>query len=107
MHLERTGVRSFFDLRLAGQDREHDLDIDHRLLDLAIDQAHEIQRLIQLDHHRIDHDEIADGIGPGGNAVSAKHHRRGEANGENDCLSGIEHCERGVGFDAGDLVALH
>ena len=33
------------------------------LLDLAIDHAHEVQRLIELNHDRVDHDEIADSVG--------------------------------------------
>ncbi len=62
-HLQSRRARLVLDLRIARQHAEHDLDIGHRLLDLAIDHAHEIQRLIELDHHGVDHDEIADRIG--------------------------------------------
>ena len=47
-HFERLGARLILDLRLAGEDCKHRFDVDHRLLDLAIDHAHEIQRLIEL-----------------------------------------------------------
>jgi len=52
------------------------------LLDLAIDHAHEVQRLVELDHHGVDHDEIADGVGTGADAVGAHHHGHREPDGE-------------------------
>ena len=106
-HLERTGVRGILDLGLALQDRKHDLDIDHRLLDLAVEQPHEIQRLIELDHHGVDHDEIADRVGAALDADGAEHHRPRQPEGEDDRLPGIEDGERGVGLDARVLVARH
>ena len=107
MHLQRLGARSVLDLGLARQHREHDLDVDHRLLDLAIDQAHEIQRLVELDHHGVDHDEIADGVGAALDAVGAQHHGGGEPEREHRRLPGIENRERDVGLDARVLIARH
>ena len=83
------------------------LDVDHRLLDLAIDHAHEIERLVELDHHGVDHDEIADGVGAVLDAVGAHHHGDGEPDGEDRRLAGIEHGERHIGLDARVLVARH
>ncbi len=105
--LQRLGARLVLDLGLARQHREHDLDVDHRLLDLAINQAHEIQRLVELDHHGVDHDEIADGVGAALDAVGAQHHGRGEPEREHRGLSSIEHGERDVGLGARFLVARH
>ena len=73
---ERRGAGPILDLGLAAEDREHLLDVDHRLLDLAIDHAHEIERLVELDHHGVDHDEVADRLGAGLDAVDDERHRR-------------------------------
>src|SRR5262249_34854111 len=75
--------------------------------DLAIDHAHEIERLVELDHHRIDHHEIADGVGALLDAIGAHHHDGGEPDREDYCLAGIEHGERDVGLNACLLVARH
>ena len=104
---ERLGVRLVLDLRLAREDCEHPLDVDHRLLDLAIDHAHEVERLVELDHHGVDHHEVADGVGAGLDAVSAHHHHRGKPDREDNRLAGIEHGERDIGLDARLLVARH
>ena len=63
--------------------------------------------MIELDHHCVDHDEIADRILPVAHSDRAHQHGGGQAGGENDRLSGVENRKRGVGFDAGLLVALH
>ncbi len=68
---ERRRAGPILDLGLAAEEREHLLDVDHRLLDLAIDHAHEIERLVELDHHGVDHDEVADRLGAGLDAVDA------------------------------------
>ena len=106
-HIERFRIRLVLDLRIARQDREHGLDVGDRLLDLAIDHAHEIERLVQLDHHRVDHHEIADRVGAGADAVGAHHHGGAEPEGEDHRLAGIEHGERGVSLHARLFVALH
>jgi len=45
---ERLGARPVDDLRRLVQQREHRLDVDQPLLDLAIDHAHEVERDIEL-----------------------------------------------------------
>src|SRR4030095_12856820 len=93
--------------RLARQNGEHGLDVDHRLLDLAIDHAHEIQGLVELDHHGIDHDEVADGIAALLDAEGAHHHADRKPDGEDRHLTGIEHGERYIGLHAGVFIARH
>ena len=104
---ERRRARLVLDLRLAREDREHDLDVGHRLLDLAIDHAHEIERLVELDHHGVDQHEIADRLGAGLDLEGAHHHDGGEPEGEDHRLAGVEHGERGIGLHARVLVARH
>ena len=103
----RLGVRLVHDLGRSLEDPEHGLDVDRRLLDLAIDHAHEIQRLVELDHHGVDHHEVADRVLAALNAERAHHHDGREAHREDRRLPGVEHGERGVGFHAGGFVALH
>ena len=55
------------------KDVEHHFDVDDRLLDVAIDHAHEVQRLIELKHHQVDQHEIADRVAAGADADDAHH----------------------------------
>ncbi len=105
--LERASAGYIHDFRLAREDRKHALDVGHRLLDLAIDHAHEIERLVKLDHHGVDQHEIADRLGAGSDFIGAQHHGGGEPDGKDHRLPGIEHAERGIGLDAGIFVARH
>ena len=107
LDLQRLCARRILDLGIAGEDRKHVLDVDHCLLDLAIDHAHEIERLIELDHHGVDHDKVADRVGALSNAQGTHHHHSGETQREDGRLTRIEHSERNIGFDARFLIAGH
>src|SRR5581483_10154166 len=72
--VERLGSGLVLNLGLARKDCEHRFDVDDRLLDLAIDHAHEVERLVELDHHRVDHHEIAYGIATVADAERAHYH---------------------------------
>src|SRR5581483_9795902 len=74
--LQRPRAGPVLHLGLAAEDLKHRLDVDDALLDLAIDHAHEVERLIKLDHHRVDHHEIADRLRARGDLGGAHHHRR-------------------------------
>ena len=106
-HDQGPGAGNILDLGIARQNVEHLLDVDDRLLDLAIHHAHEIQRLVKLDHHSVDQDKIADGMGAVAHPGRAHQHDRRQAGGENDRLPGIENRKRRIGFDTSPLVALH
>src|SRR5436305_6454672 len=69
------GTLHILDLRLARQNREHELDVGYRLLDLAIAHPHEIHRLIKLDYYGVVHHEIAYRVRAGSDAEHAQHHR--------------------------------
>ena len=79
---ERHGARAVRHLRRLGQHVHHALDVGQRLLDLAIDHAHEVERNEQLQHQRVDHHEVADGLGAGGDVVARHHHAGGQRDGE-------------------------
>ena len=105
--LQRHGARPVRHLRALGQHVHHALDVGQRLLDLAVDHAHEVERDEELQQQRIDHDEVADGLGAGHDVEHGHGHAAGERRGEDDGLAGVEHGERGVALDAGLLVDGH
>src|SRR5262249_35347812 len=94
-------------LRLAGQQSKHNLDVDDRLFDFAVDHAHEIQRSVELNHHGVDHDKVTNRVGALFDAYRAQYHRGRQPNGENHRLSGVEHREGHIGLDTCVLVARH
>jgi DNA-directed RNA polymerase specialized sigma24 family protein len=91
---QRQRTRLVLDLGILPDQREHLLDVERRLLDLAIDGAHEIQRLVELDQHGVDQHEIADRMGAGAKTAHRHYHRERQAGGEDDCLAKIEPGER-------------
>ena len=90
---ERGRVGRLRDLIGLMQDFEHHADVDGRLFHLAIHHAHEIERLIELDQHGVEHDEITDRIAPVANARNAQGHDRDHAEGEDHRLAEIQHRE--------------
>ena len=60
MRGQRARVGAVRDLPLDTQQAEHLLHVDQALLDLAIDEAEEIQRLVELHQVGVDQHEVAD-----------------------------------------------
>ncbi len=86
---------------------EHRTDVDDRLLDLAIDHAHEVERLIELQHHHVEQREIADRVAPGADAGDAHQQHRDHADREDHRLARVQHRQRDIGAHAEPLVARH
>ena len=101
----RAGLVSY--LGVLCEHVHHALDVGQRLPDFAVDGAHEVERDEQLQHQRVDHDELADGVGAAHDVACAHDHAGGERDREDDRLSGVEDCERRVGLDAGRLEQRH
>ena len=104
---KRLGAWNVLNLGVLLENIEHQFDIDDRLLDVAIDHPHEVQRLIKLQHHQVEQREIADAVAAAANALHAHHDDDDEADGENYRLPRVEHGERSIGAHAQALVALH
>ena len=51
---QRLGAGPVGDLGMFAENVEHHFEVDRRLTDVAIDRAEKVQRLIKLDHHRVD-----------------------------------------------------
>ena len=107
LHPQLLGARLVDDLRRFVQQREHGLDVDQALLDLAIDHAHEIERQVELYEDGVDHDEVADGERAACHVARRQQHADHRADGEDQRLAGIEQAERAVGADGRPLVARH
>ena len=71
-----------------------------RLLDLAVDHAHEVERHVELQHQHVDHHELADRLRAGDARRAPPAACRPSADGEDQRLAGVEHGERAVGLDA-------
>ena len=104
-HFERLCAGAVLDLGTLAENGKHHFDIDHRLPDLAIDDAHEIKRLVELNHHRVYENEIADRIGAAHYAMDAHRHSGRQPKRENDGLAGVEKGKRSVCLDAHALIA--
>ena len=105
--MQRLCIRLVLDLGIALEDMEHVVDVDHGLLDLAIEHAHEIQRDVELNQHRVDEHEIADRRPARRDIARDEQHQDRHADGEDHRLAGIEDRERGIGLRRGLLVAFH
>ena len=86
---------------------EHRLDVDQPLLDLAIDEADEVERDGELHQQRVDQHEIADRLLAAHDRRARHHHADGHADGEDDDLADVEPGERGPDADRRLLVARH
>ena len=89
--VKRLGARAIDHLRRLVQQREHRLDVDQPLLDLAIDHAHEIERQVKLHEDRVDHHEAADGEHAVAHVARREQHADDRAHGEDHRLAGVEH----------------
>ena len=104
---ERGRTRLVGDFRILGEQVEHGLDVDDRLLHLAIEHAHEIQRLVQLDHHGIDQHEIANRVRAIADTADAHDHHHRQADGEDDALPRVQHGQRHITANRQALIACH
>ena len=89
------------------QKAEHRLDVGEALLDLAIDEADEVQRDGELHQERVDQHEIADRLRPGHDGARRNHHAHRHAEREDHGLAEIQPGERGPGAHSRALVARH
>ena len=76
---ERDGARPVRDLLVHGEQAEHLLHVHQPLLDLAIDEAEEIERLVELHQIGVHQHELADRHGAGLHALRRHQHDRARA----------------------------
>src|SRR3984957_8628173 len=80
-NFEIARARRVANFRMLVEDVEHRPDVEDRLLDLAIHHAHEIERLIELQHHYVQESEIARCIASHANIEDAHHEQADPAEG--------------------------
>ena len=81
---------SIFDVSVHLQELEHGLHVHERLLDLAIDETEEVERLGELHHVGVDRHEIAGGHGALGNPEGSEQHQGCDAAGDNRRLADVQ-----------------
>ena len=69
------------------------LEVGQRLAQLAVDHAQEVERLVELQEEGVDQDDVADGERAGDHALAPHHHDRGDADGDDRGLAGVERGE--------------
>ena len=104
--LERLCPRLVLDLGKHLGQLEHRLHIGQRLLDLAVHEAEEIERDIELDQVGVDEHEIADGHGTGGDFVAGLDGNTRETDGDDRALADIQEREAGFALHRRFFVAL-
>ena len=90
-----------------GHDRHqlgHLLEIGQGLLEVAVDDAEEIERRVELDQIGVDQDEIADRHHLGGHALRGEEHDPDQADADDHALADIQHRQGGLALDRGLLV---
>ena len=96
---QRLGVGRVGDLAVLAEQREHLLHVDQRLLDLAVDDAEEVERDVELDHQRVDQHQVAERQrardDADGRAPDQQRHRRGD----DQALAEVEQRQRGLRLD--------
>ena len=92
-------MRRVVHLLLDLEQVEHLLDVDQRLLDLAVHEAEEVERLVELHQVGVGHHEAAQGHRAVDDGLPGHQHHRGEPGGDDRGLADVEQRER--------LLALH
>ena len=84
------GARPVLDLGRDLQQRHHLLEVGQRLLDIAIDHAEEVERLVQLQQVGVDQHKVADRHAAGRNPLRGEDHNADEAAGDDRALADIQ-----------------
>ena len=103
--LKRLRVGRILDLGPDLEEAEHRLHVDERLAHLAVDEAEEIERDVELDEVGVDQHEVADRHPPGDDPRSGHHHDDREPHRDDRRLADVEERERHLALDRGALVA--
>ncbi len=103
---ERRRAGPILDLGPDRHERRHLLEIGHRLLDVAVDDAEEVERGVELDQIGVDQHEIANGHPLARDPLAGEDHDADETGGDDRALAEIEQRERGVAADRGAFIGV-
>ena len=93
------------DLAILVQQLEHALHVDDGLLDLAVDEAEEAQRRIQLQQVGVDQHEVAQRVAALGDALGGHPHDQRQARGNDGGLADVQDRQADLAAHGGALVA--
>ena len=99
LHQQFGGTRQIGDFALALEQAEHLVEVGQALLDLAVNDAQEIQRDIELDHEGVDHHQIAQAHGARDHAGGGPPQHQHQGAGDDQLLAGIEQRQRRLRFE--------
>ena len=99
--LERAGTVGVGHLAMRMHQPEHALDVGQRLADLAIQDAEEIQRDVELKQERVDHDDVSETHLATRHAVRGLPHHQRHGDRDDQRLTGVEGRQRGLVADLG------
>ena len=105
-HDERHRAGTIGDLRVLADQIEQALHVGHRLLDLAIDDAEEVERHIKLQHEAVHQHEVADRHVAGDDAGGRTPHDERYRDGNDRALPDVERGERRLAFHRRFFPAL-
>ena len=98
-------VRPVLDLGPQRQEAGHGLEIGDRLLELAVDHAQDVERLVELEQEGVDQHDVADRERARDHALRGRDHDRGDAERDDRGLAEVERGEADPRLDRGALVA--
>ena len=86
-------TRAIFDLAMLGEEAEHAVHVEQRLLDLAVHHAEEVERDVELDQQAVDQHQVAQSEALCGNAFGHQQHQRRHRNGDDEALADVEQAQ--------------
>jgi len=104
--VQRHRIRPVLYLPVLGQQAEHAVHVDERLLDLAVHHAQKIERDVELDQQAVDEHEVAERQSLRHHALSGEDHQQRHSDSDDAALPDVEEAERGFVLDGRRLVFL-
>ncbi|GBD42368.1 hypothetical protein HRbin39_01759 [bacterium HR39] len=101
---ERPRARRIVHLRLLVQQPVDVFEVGHRLAELAVDDAEEVERTVELQQEGVDQHHIAHRAAAVQHAVGGEQHEHRHADADDGGLAGIEHGQRDLRAHRGILV---
>ena len=103
---QRHGIRPVFNLPMLGQQTEHLVHVEQRLLDLAVHHAEEVERDVELDQQAVHQHQVAERELLRHHALGDQQHQRGHRGGDDQALPDIQQAERSLVLGRGVLVLV-
>lgn len=94
MHRQRRGVWLVGHFAVGLQQIEHAVHVGHRLLQLTVDHAQEVERNVDLQHQRVDEHKVAQRHVPRRHTLRGAIQNQDERRGDDELLAEVQHRQR-------------